>query len=131
MEFKTCDTCKFAVKNYVSVIGIISYCCSMHWDCAPGKDALYYQPKEEIADCSKRHAQNTSPVMEEVTEMLSITAKGARQLDTCLRMLYNEKIEFRVRVQKNAKEKIEYVITANVDELTAKRLQERFEDLTR
>lgn len=63
--------------------------------------------------------------------MLSITAKGARQLDICLRMLYNEKIEFDVHVQKNAKGKIEYLVTANVDEATERRLQERFEDLTR
>ncbi len=128
---KSCKTCRFAIKNYVSVIGTIPYCCEDHWKCRPGAEASLYQPKKKIRDDFSQYAPFTAPVMEEVRVMLSITAKGARQLDTCLRMLYNEKIEFDVRVQKNAKGKIEYLVTASVDELTAKRLQERFEDLTR
>lgn len=36
-EIDICATCRFGVKNYVSVIGTIPWCRGKHWNCKPGR----------------------------------------------------------------------------------------------
>lgn len=42
-----CETCKNKIKNYVSVIGTISWCCEKHWHCKPGSIASDYTPEKQ------------------------------------------------------------------------------------
>ena len=42
-----CSKCRFAVKNYTSVIGTIPWCCEKHWHCKPGSIASDFMPKIE------------------------------------------------------------------------------------
>ena len=42
-----CETCRFGVQNYVSIIGTIPWCCQKHWHCKPGRLASDYVPKPE------------------------------------------------------------------------------------
>lgn len=46
-EIDICATCAFGVKNYVSVIGTIPWCCEKHWHCKPGSVARDFMPKEK------------------------------------------------------------------------------------
>lgn len=49
MEHKEdiCSKCRFAVKNYTSVIGTIPWCCEKHWHCKPESIASDFMPKIE------------------------------------------------------------------------------------
>lgn len=46
-KIKSCNTCRYAKQNYVSVIGVIPWCCEKHWHCKPGSIASDYMPKKE------------------------------------------------------------------------------------
>lgn len=46
-EIDICVTCAFGVRNYVSVIGTIPWCCEKHWHCKPGSVARDFIPKEK------------------------------------------------------------------------------------
>ena len=37
MEHKedVCLKCRYGIKNYVSVIGTVPWCCEKHWHCKP------------------------------------------------------------------------------------------------
>ena len=49
MEHKEdiCKKCEFGIKNCVSVIGTVPWCCEKHWHCMPGRMACDYRPKKE------------------------------------------------------------------------------------
>ena len=63
--------------------------------------------------------------------MYEFKARGSRQLDVCLRMLYDAGHDFLVRIVKNEKNRIEYRIDIRSDEATFNRLQERYDNLIR
>ena len=46
-QIDICSMCLFGVKNYVSVIGTVPWCCEKHWHCKPGSLASDYMPKRE------------------------------------------------------------------------------------
>lgn len=71
-------------------------------------------------------ARNTSPIMEGGDSMQVFTAKNPKQLDLCLKLLYSERVTFSVRVRESTKKKIEYVITADADELKVEELMEKY-----
>ena len=48
--------------------------------------------------------------------MKQFVAKGSRQVDLCMRMLFDESIEFRVIPQLDDKEKVYYVVEAALDD---------------
>lgn len=59
--------------------------------------------------------------------MFELQATNAKQLDICLRMLYADGIDFRVRVVENSKQKIEYRIALHTDdEEIYRKLLERY-----
>ena len=58
--------------------------------------------------------------------MQAFRAVSAKQLDLCLKMLYAEKLQFFVSVIENDKRKIEYRISASVDEQAFEKLNERY-----
>lgn len=56
-------------------------------------------------------------------------AVNNKQLGVCLRMLFAEGIQGTVKTVLNDKDRIEFHITANVDEQTFKELEERYKIL--
>ena len=46
-QIDICKSCCYSVKNYISVIGTIPYCCEKHWHCKPGSLGIDYKPKAE------------------------------------------------------------------------------------
>ena len=46
-QIDICSMCRFGIKNYISVIGTIPWCCEKHWHCKPGSLASDYMPKGE------------------------------------------------------------------------------------
>lgn len=49
-KINICATCRFEVKNYVSIIGTIPWCCEKHWHCKPGRLASDYMPKDKAEE---------------------------------------------------------------------------------
>lgn len=76
------------------------------------------------------HALFTTPVREEVIMMKELIAKNPKQLDICLRLLYAEKIGFKVHVHETEKRKIYYGIELNTDEETHAAIEEKYRILT-
>lgn len=58
--------------------------------------------------------------------MNEFVARSPRQLDLCLKLLYDANVAFAVKIRENEKRKIEYVININVDEQTYERLMETY-----
>lgn len=58
-----------------------------------------------------------------------LLAVNNKQLGTCLRMLYAEKIDYIVKTVMNSRNKIEFHISVDTDEQTFKMLKERYEIL--
>ena len=64
-----------------------------------------------------------------MNNLCEFSAKGSRQLDICLRMLYDAGYEFFVKIVKNEKDKIEYRISIVADEEAYQTLSKRFRNL--
>ncbi len=58
--------------------------------------------------------------------MNSFLAKSPRQLDLCLKLLYDAGVSFAVHVRENDRSKIEYVIGIQTDEDTYQKLRETY-----
>lgn len=58
--------------------------------------------------------------------MKHFVAKNAKQLSTCLKMLYSEQIKFYVSVRFTDKEKIIYLVTVDVDDKTMEQLEFKY-----
>ncbi|MCM1525248.1 MAG: hypothetical protein NC120_12415 [Ruminococcus sp.] len=58
--------------------------------------------------------------------MQDFLAVNSKQLGICLKMLYAEKVRYSVKVVENNKGKINYIINAEVDNDTYKKLRERY-----
>ncbi len=58
--------------------------------------------------------------------MREFTAKNAKQLNLCLRLLYAEHVSFSVRVQESTKKKIEYMVGVDVSEQRMNELEEKY-----
>ena len=50
-QIDICSMCRFGIKNYISVIGTIPWCCEKHWHCKPGSLASDYMPKVGVKKC--------------------------------------------------------------------------------
>lgn len=61
--------------------------------------------------------------------MLYFRAINNKQLGVCLRMLFAEGVQGNVETVLNEKDRIEFHITANIDEQTMKELVTRYEIL--
>lgn len=61
--------------------------------------------------------------------MIYFRAINNKQLGVCLRMLFAEGLQGNVETVKNSKDRIEFHITANIDEQTMKELIVRYETL--
>lgn len=61
--------------------------------------------------------------------MKQFVAKGSRQVDLCMRMLFDEGIDFRVIPQLDVKENVYYVIEAALDDQTFDKLETRYKRL--
>lgn len=58
--------------------------------------------------------------------MREFTAKNAKQLNLCLRLLYAEHVPFSVNVRENTKKKIEFMISVEVSEQRMNELEEKY-----
>ena len=58
--------------------------------------------------------------------MRNLIARSPKQLDICLRLLYAEHVIFSVNVQESNKRKIEYMISADVNEDKMAELEEKY-----
>lgn len=63
--------------------------------------------------------------------MNEFVAKGSRQVDLCMRMLFDEGIDFKVVPQLDDKERVYYRIRITVDEQTYTKLENRYKKLIR
>lgn len=61
--------------------------------------------------------------------MKQFVAKGSRQVDLCMRMLFDEGIDFRVVPQLDDKEKVYYVIEVALDDGAFDKLETRYKRL--
>ena len=63
--------------------------------------------------------------------MNEFVAKGSRQVDLCMRMLFDEGIDFKVVPQLDDKERVYYIVRVTVDAQTYTRLANRYKKLIR
>lgn len=61
--------------------------------------------------------------------MKHFVAKNAKQLSTCLKMLYSERIGFSVDIQFANKDKIIYLVMVDVDDKTMEQLEFKYKVL--
>lgn len=63
--------------------------------------------------------------------MNGFVVRGANKLDTCLRMLYAEKVEFQVKVFEDSKGKICYNVVPEADDEQMAKLEKMFDMLVK
>lgn len=63
--------------------------------------------------------------------MKRFVAKGSRQIDLCMRMLFDEGIDFRVIPQLDDKEKVYYVVEVAIDDQMFDKLETRYKRLVK
>ncbi len=61
--------------------------------------------------------------------MKHFVAKNAKQLSTCLKMLYSEHVKFYVSIRFTDKDKIIYLVTVDVDDEMMEQLEFKYKVL--